>query len=63
MSEEIDFDIVEKLQNENALLRKAYRLARNAAAGLTNYCEESASTRRCERELAEAESVFRSIDA
>ena len=39
--------------------KRAYWLARNSAAGLTNYCEESASTRHCERELAEAERIYR----
>ena len=42
-------------------LEKAYWLARNAAAGLTNYCEESGGTRRCERELEEAEQIYRAI--
>ena len=41
------------------LLKKAYHFARNAAAGLTNYCEETASTRRCERELEQAEKYYR----
>ena len=40
-------------------LREAYRLARNAAAGLTNYCEETASSMRCEKELEQAETIFR----
>ena len=42
-------------------LERAYLLARNSAAGLTNYCEESVGTRRCERELEEAEQVYREI--
>ena len=42
-------------------LEKAYWLARNSAAGLTNYCEETGSTRRCERELEEAEQIYRAI--
>lgn len=42
-------------------LAKAYRLARNAAAGLTNYCEESASTRKCEKELQLAEDTYRNL--
>ena len=40
--------------------KRAYWLARNSAAGLTNYCDESASSRRCERELSEAESIWHS---
>ena len=43
-------------------LRRAYCLARNAAAGLSNHCEESASTRACEKELAQAEEIYRTID-
>lgn len=39
--------------------KRAYWLARNSAAGLTNYCEESANSRRCERELGEAERIYR----
>lgn len=39
-------------------LKKAYWLARNSAADLANYCEESASTRRCERELEKAEMIY-----
>ena len=41
------------------ILEKAYLKARNSAAGLTNYCEESASVRHCEKELEEAETLFR----
>ena len=43
-------------------LRRAYHLARNAAIGLSNYCEESASTRACGKELIQAEELYRSID-
>ena len=39
-------------------LKKAYHFARNSAAGLTNYCEESASTIRCEKELEQAELIY-----
>lgn len=42
--------------------KRAFHLARNSAAGLTNYCEESASSRRCERELEEAENLWREAD-
>lgn len=49
-------ELVEALK----LAKCAYWLARNSAAGLTNYCEESASSRRCERELSEAESLWHS---
>lgn len=49
-------ELVEALE----LAKRAYWLARNSAAGLTNYCEESASSRRCARELSEAESLWHS---
>ena len=39
-------------------LKRAYSLARNSAAGLTNYCEKSASTRRREKELEEAKRIY-----
>lgn len=42
-------------------LEEAYLLARNSAAGFTCYCEDSPSTRRCERQLEEAEQVYRAI--
>jgi len=45
--------------NRIKILEKAYLKARNSAAGLTNFCEESASVRRCEKELEEAEALFR----
>lgn len=51
------------LRREVAMLRRAYWLARNSAAGLTNFCEESASARRCEKELEQAEELFREIGA
>lgn len=49
------------LEARYALLDKAYKLARNSAAGLTNYCEHSASVRRCEKELEQAETIYREI--
>lgn len=42
-------------------LKKVFSLARNSAAGLTNYCEESPSTRRCERKLEEADKLYQEI--
>lgn len=45
---------------ENEELRKAYRKMRNSAAGYSNFCEGSASTRRCERDYDEAEDIYRS---
>jgi len=61
-------DELQKLRQEKAELielikrtEKAYQLARNAAAGLTNYCEESASVRGCEKELEQSEYMYREI--
>ena len=48
-----------RLAAENAALRQAYRAMKNSAAGCSNYCNESASTRRCDREFTEAEELFR----
>jgi len=50
-----------RLREENEALRKAYWKMRNAAAGYSNFCEDSASTRRCERDYEEAESMFRAM--
>ena len=50
---------IKMLKEENEALKKAYKIMRNAAAGLTNYCEPSASTRRCEREYEEAQMIYR----
>ena len=48
-----------RLAAENAALRQAYRVMKNSAAGYSNFCDESASTRRCDREFTEAEELFR----
>lgn len=48
-----------RLHAENEALRKAYLKMRNAAAGYSNYCDDSASVRRCERDMDEAESMYR----
>ena len=52
-------DELRRLAAENEALRNAYRVMKNSAAGYSNYCEESASTRRCDREFTEAEELFR----
>lgn len=52
-----------RLHAENEALRKAYRKMRNAAAGYSNYCDDSASVRRCERDMDEAESMYRAAIA
>jgi hypothetical protein len=43
-------------------IEKAYRFASNSAAGLTNLCEDSVNSRRCENELEKADSLYRSIN-
>ena len=48
-----------RLHAENEALRAAYWKMRNAAAGYSNYCEDSASVRRCERDMVQAESMYR----
>ena len=48
-----------RLHEVNQELVKAYRKMYNSAAGYSNYCEDSASTRRCERDFEEAEDIFR----
>jgi hypothetical protein len=52
-------DAVDALVEAANKANRAYWLARNSAAGLTNYCPESANSRRCERELDEAERIYR----
>ena len=47
-----------RLHAENEALRAAYWKMRNAAAGFSNYCEDSASVRRCERDMEQAESMY-----
>jgi len=39
-------------------LKEAYSAMKNVAAGLTNFCEESVSVRRLEREYDEAEKKY-----
>ena len=50
-----------KLIVEVATLRKAFKLASNSAAGLSQYCDNNASVRRCEKELEQAEAIYRTI--
>lgn len=52
-----------RLHTLNAKLIEAYRKMYNAAAGYSNYCEDSASVRRCERDFEEADAIFRSATA
>ena len=48
-----------RLHAENEALRKAYWKMRNSAAGYSNYCDDNASTRRCERDYTEGEALYR----
>lgn len=50
-----------RLHEMNHQLIKAYLKMRNSAAGYSLYCEDSATTRRCEREYKEAEDLYRNI--
>ncbi len=54
-------DCLRRLYEENEGLKKAYWKMRNAAGGYSLYCEESANSRRCEREYTEAEDLYRAI--
>lgn len=47
-----------RLHAENEALRAAYWKMRNAAAGYSNYCDDSASVRRCERDMVQAEIMY-----
>lgn len=40
--------------------REAFMQMRNAAAGYSNYCEDSANTRRCDRDFAAADELYQS---
>jgi len=53
----------ERLHEMNQELIKAYNKMRNSAAGYSNYCEDSAGTRRCERDYLAAEDMFRAAIA
>lgn len=50
---------LEAIARAAVILRRAYWKAFNSAAGFSNLCEESGSARKCERELTEAEALFR----
>ncbi len=61
----LDLEVAEEqlaeCQAREAKLREAYRSVRNSAAALTNYCEDSASSRRSEKELEKGETIYRAI--
>ena len=52
-----------RLHSVNAELMEAYRKMRNSAAGYSNYCDDNASVRRCERDFTEAEVLYRAAIA
>ena len=52
-----------RLHEVNQELLEAYRKMYNAAAGYSNYCEDSASVRRCERDFEKADAIFRAAIA
>lgn len=54
---------ITRLRAENEALHKAYWKMRNAAAGYSNYCDDNASVRRCERDYEEAEAMYRALPA
>jgi hypothetical protein len=44
-------------------LLEAYRKMRNSAAGYSNFCDDNANTRRCERDFVAAEALYRAAIA
>lgn len=48
-----------RLRAEVEALREAYRRMKNVAAAYSNYCEDTSTTRRLEREFEEADTIFR----
>jgi len=44
-------------------LLEAYRKMRNSAAGYSNFCDDNANTRRCERDFVAAEELYRAAIA
>lgn len=51
-------ELIRGLMAEVEAVRAAFVKMRNAAAGYSNYCEESASTRRLDRELEVADQLY-----
>ena len=49
----------ERLHEMNRDLLKAYNKMRNSAAGYSNFCDDNANTRRCERDYVAAEDMYR----
>ena len=52
-----------RLHELNQELMRAYRKMYNAAAGYSNYCDDSANVSRCERDFEEADAMFRAVIA
>jgi hypothetical protein len=53
----------ERLHEMNQELTKAYNKMRNSAAGYSNFCDDNANTRRCERDYVAAEYLYRAAIA
>jgi hypothetical protein len=53
----------ERLHEMNQELTKAYNKMRNSAAGYSNFCDDNANTRRCERDYVAAEDLYRAAIA
>lgn len=52
-----------RLHEMNQELTKAYNKMRNSAAGYSNFCDDNANTRRCERDYVAAEDLYRAAIA
>lgn len=52
-----------RLHEMNQELTKAYNKMRNSAAGYSNFCDDNANTRRCERDYVAAEALYRAAIA
>jgi hypothetical protein len=50
-----------ELETVNQELIKAYNKMRNSAAGYSNFCDDNANTRRCERDFVAAEALYRAV--
>jgi len=53
----------ERLHEMNRDLLNAYNKMRNSAAGYSNFCDDNANTRRCERDYVAAEDMYRAAIA
>ena len=49
----------QRAEEQRDKLLEAYAKMRNSAAGYSNYCDDNALTRRCERDYTAAEDLYR----